>query len=341
MRSFLRVVAGCCVLGTTAAFSRSIPTRTNRQSRQRVVCSVSPTSVASLALSAFGVLNSMKLVRQGDMALVERLGKYRKTLQPGLHFILPVVDSIRSRLTSREQVFDIPPQRCITSDNAPLSADAVVYWRIVDATKATYSVVHLSDAIQNLVLTQLRSEIGKLTLDETFSAREQINSVLLKDLDVATAPWGIKISRVEVRDIIPNRDIMQAMELQMAAERTKRASIIKSEGERASTINEAQGTAESRVLAAKSEAEATRLRAEAESAKLELEAQGVARALSAVREVLDDDPEMASRFQLTREYIAAQRDLSVSSNAKVILASDPVGDLLSRAMAVTDSVKEE
>ena len=172
------------------------------------------------------VFRSIKVVQQSDLALVERLGKFHSKLEPGLHFLIPFVDSIRATVTEREQVLDVPPQKCITSDNAPLVADAVVYWKIFDAEKSVYSVANLEVAIQNLVLTQLRAEIGKLTLDSTFSAREQINAVLLKDLDLATDPWGVKITRVEVRDIIPNKEILQAMELQMASERKKRAMII-------------------------------------------------------------------------------------------------------------------
>lgn len=311
-----------------------------RFQRDTVQCaSLAKLSTVVIGAACLGVSKSATVVQQGDVALVERLGKYRANLEPGLHFIIPFVDRVRARLTQREQVFDIPPQMCITSDNAPLSADAVVYWRVTDAQKATYSVVDLSLAIQNLVLTQIRSEIGKLTLDETFSAREKINAVLLQDLDVATAAWGIKITRVEVRDIIPNREIMQAMELQMAAERTKRANIIKSEGQRESAINAAQGLAESRVIDAKSKAEAVELEANAEAAKLELEAQGVSRALEAMGKVITD-PEKAAQFQLTREYIAAQRELATSSNAKIILTADPASDLLGKALTLYESTQE-
>jgi regulator of protease activity HflC (stomatin/prohibitin superfamily) len=257
-------------------------------------------------------------------------------LNPGFHVIIPLVDRVRTTITQREQVFDIPPQECITSDNAPLSADAVVYWRVVDPEKATYSVVNLEIAIQNLVLTQIRSEIGKLTLDETFSAREKINSILLKDLDIATDPWGVKISRVEVRDIVPNREIMQAMEMQMAAERTKRAVIIKSEGAREKTVNEARGEAESRLIDAKAAAEAVKFEAEAEASKLELEATGAARALGILGTALGSQAD-AAKFQIMREFIAAKRDLARSENAKVIVTSDAPSDILGKAMAFYES----
>ena len=211
----------------------------------------------------------------------------------------------------------------------------------MDPAKAFYSVMDLKVAIQNLVLTQLRAEIGKLTLDMTFSAREQINSVLLRDLDVATEAWGVKITRVEVRDIIPNQEIMKAMEMQMAAERTKRAVVIKSEGERERSINEAEGKAQSRLIGAKASAESTKLKASAEASKLELEAEGAARALAAIGKALGNSDD-AARFQLMREYISAQRALATSNNAKVIVSPDSVNDIFVKAMAFTDtSIKTE
>ena len=175
--------------------------------------------VGGLGGAAVCVRKSVHIIQQGDVSIVERVGKFHKRLEPGFHVLIPFVDQIRATVTEREQVLDLSPQKCITSDNAPLVADAVVYWKIVDAKKSIYAVVDLELAIKNLVLTQLRAEIGKLTLDRTFLAREQINQTLLDDLDVATAPWGVKITRVEVRDIVPNTEIVRAMELQMVATR--------------------------------------------------------------------------------------------------------------------------
>ena len=281
---------------------------------------------------------SVRVVPQGDVAIVERLGKFHKRLDPGLHLLIPIVDSVRERMTQRERVFDIKPQKCITSDNAPLSADAVVYWRVTDPERAVYSVVNLELAIENLVLTQLRAEIGKLTLDMTFSAREQINSVLLRDLDVATDEWGIKITRVEVRDIIPNREILQAMEMQMAAERTKRSAIIKSEGERERAINEAEGEARSRLIDAKAKAEAVVLAAEAEATKLQTEAAGLVHALNSIASAVGGINE-AARFQLLRDSITAQRELATSHNAKVIVTSSTNSpeDIFTKAIAFYDA----
>eukprot|EP00560_Eucampia_antarctica_P008799 CAMPEP_0197828526 /NCGR_PEP_ID=MMETSP1437-20131217/5071_1 /TAXON_ID=49252 ORGANISM="Eucampia antarctica, Strain CCMP1452" /NCGR_SAMPLE_ID=MMETSP1437 /ASSEMBLY_ACC=CAM_ASM_001096 /LENGTH=373 /DNA_ID=CAMNT_0043429761 /DNA_START=38 /DNA_END=1159 /DNA_ORIENTATION=+ len=299
-----------------------------------------------LGAAAFAVSRTVQVVRQGDVSIVERFGKFHNRLEPGLHILIPFVDQVRATLTNREQVLDIPPQKCITSDNAPLSADAVVYWRIVNAERAVYAVVDLQLAIQNLVLTQLRSEIGKLTLDMTFSAREQVNKVLLDELDVATEPWGVKITRVEVRDIIPNQEILRAMEMQMAAERTKRASIIKSEGERERSINEAEGSARSRIIDAQAAAKSVVMEADAEASKIEKEAQGVARALAAISEAVGGNEAKADavKFQLMREYIATQRDLATSNNAKVIVTSSsgyaPADDVFAKAIAFYNGASE-
>lgn len=319
-----------------------VPARSSTRKQERRVVQVATALQVSLGKSvvlgaaAFAAKKSVQVVRQGDISIVERFGKFHNRLEPGLHLLIPFVDQIRATLTNREQVLDIPPQKCITSDNAPLAADAVVYWRIVDAERAIYAVVNLELAIQNLVLTQLRSEIGKLTLDMTFSAREQINQILLDELDVATDPWGVKITRVEVRDIVPNTEILRAMEMQMAAERTKRASIIKSEGEREKSINEAEGKARSRIIDAEAAAKSVVMEADAEASKTETEAKGVARALDVISTAVGGDNAKAdaAKFQLMREYIASQRDLATSNNAKVIVTSASSGG--GGGMAVDD-----
>jgi len=299
-----------------------------------------PRGPSALVASLFLLRSSVRIVKEGEVSIVERLGRFSKVIEPGLHLQIPVVDNIRTTLSTREQIFDIPPQKCITSDNAPLSADAVVYWRVFDPEKAVYSVVDLELAIQNLVLTQLRSEIGKLTLDMTFSAREKINSVLLQDLDVATDPWGVKITRVEVRDIIPNNEIMRAMEMQMAAERTKRATVIRSEGERERAVNEAEGEAQARIIDARASAESLVVEAEARATSLELEAKGSANALQSIASSFEVDVKQrsieAARFHLASEYVKAQLALASSENSKVIFAPDSANSLLVQAMAFYD-----
>ncbi|CAK0883738.1 unnamed protein product [Prorocentrum cordatum] len=272
----------------------------------------------ALGLAAAALLPLCVLVvRTSEVVLIERLGRYNRKLKPGLHFRLPIVESVSARLTLREQVLDIPPQGCITSDNAPLSADAVVYWRIFDPEKSVYEVEQLVLAIQNLVLTQLRAEIGNLTLDETFSSRARINKVLLEDLDEATDPWGVKITRVEVRDIIPNKDILASMELQMAAERKKRAQIIQSEGQKQAIMNEAQGRAEALRIEAEGAKAAKILAAEAEQQRLRCEADGTAAALQAITAAAGGDADRALRLQALQAYIGAQKSLASSDNTKL------------------------
>lgn len=269
---------------------------------------VGPTlGLAAAALAA----TSVKIVGTADVQLIERLGKYNRQLNPGLHFVIPLVERTSFACTAREQVLDIPPQKAITRDNAPLTADAVVYWKVTDPELARYAVQDLVPAIQNLVLTQLRSEIGKLTLDETFSARQQMNAILLQDLDAATDDWGVKVTRVEVRDIIPSPDIMQAMELQMSAERKKRADILQSEGRRASQVNDASGAADAKVLAADAEAKRLIAESEGEARSLEKIAEATvgatpARVAAAVRRAGILAPSRLTRVHLPRVRSAAQ-----------------------------------
>ncbi|MEL6138184.1 MAG: SPFH domain-containing protein, partial [Cyanobacteria bacterium J06628_6] len=180
-----------------------------------------------LALGGTAAAGSVRIINQGDEALVESLGKYNgRKLRPGLNFTTPFVDKVVYKQTIREKVLDVPPQQCITRDNVSITVDAVVYWRIVDLEKACYKVENLQSAMVNLVLTQIRSEMGKLELDETFTARSEINELLLRELDISTDPWGVKVTRVELRDIVPSKAVQDSMELQMAAERRKRAAIL-------------------------------------------------------------------------------------------------------------------
>jgi regulator of protease activity HflC (stomatin/prohibitin superfamily) len=229
--------------------------------------------VISLVLGGSVIASSVKIVNQGNEALVERLGSYNKKLEPGLNFVAPFFDRVVFRETVREKVLDIPPQQCITRDNVKITVDAVVYWRIVDMEKAYYKVEDLHAAMVNLVMTQIRAEMGKLELDETFTARSEVNELLLRDLDIATDPWGVKVTRVELRDILPSHEVQQSMELQMSAERRKRAAILTSEGEREAAINSARGKAEAQVLEAEARQKAVILEAEAQQKALILKAQ--------------------------------------------------------------------
>lgn len=266
-----------------------------------------PLSTSLVGGSVLLLASGLKLVGTAETQLIERLGKFTKALEPGLHWTIPIVERTAYACTTREQVLDIPPQKAITKDNAPLSADAVVYWRIIDPQLARYAVKDLLSAIQNLVLTQLRSEIGKLTLDETFSARQKMNAALLIEANAATAAWGVQVTRVEVRDIVPSKDIMQAMEMQMSAERRKRANVLESEGRRESQVNDAQGAAD-----------ATVLEAEAKAASLKLVADGEAASLSSLCDATSGDVEKAMQILLLSKYWSTQASLAASDNTKVL-----------------------
>ena len=276
--------------------------------------------------------SSVKIINQSDEALVERLGKYNgQKLSPGLNFIVPFLDKVVFKQTIRERVLDIPPQQCITRDNVSISVDAVVYWRIVDMAKAYYKVENLQSAMVNLVLTQVRAEMGKLELDETFTARSEINELLLRELDISTDPWGVKVTRVELRDIVPSKAVQDSMELQMAAERKKRAAVLTSEGERESAINSAQGRAESDVLAAQARQKSAILDAEAEQKAIVMKAQAIrqeqilqaqaaAEAMQILAKTLTEDPATreALQFILAQQYLEMGLKIGSSDSSKVM-----------------------
>jgi len=283
------------------------------------------------ALGITGLSSSVKIVNQGNEVLVERLGSYNKKLKPGLNFIMPFVDRVAYQETIREKVLDIPPQPSITKDNVSITVDAVVYWRIVDMEKAYYKVQNLQAAMVNLVLTQIRAEMGKLELDETFTARSQINEVLLHELDVSTDPWGVKVTRVELRDIMPSKAVQESMELQMSAERRKRAAILTSEGDREAAVNSARGKAEAqvleaeasqkaRILAAEAEQKAIVLQAQAERQSQVLKAQATAEAVNILTQALKTDPRAAEASQvlLALGYLSTSGEIGRSSSSKVV-----------------------
>ena len=285
-----------------------------------------------MALGGSIAISGVRIINQSDEALVESLGKYSgKKLSPGPNFVLPFVERVVFKQTIRERVLDIPPQQCITRDNVSISVDAVVYWRIVDLEKAYYKVENLQSAMVNLVLTQVRSEMGKLELDETFTARSEINELLLRELDISTDPWGVKVTRVELRDIVPSKAVQDSMELQMAAERKKRAAILTSEGERESAVNSAQGQAESAVLDAEARKKAAILDAEAQQKSIVLRAQALqqeqvlnaqatAQAMQIIAKTLAADPDARESLQylLAQQYLTMGLKIGSSDSSKVM-----------------------
>lgn len=277
-------------------------------------------------------LSGFRVVKQGNQVLIEMLGEYKgKKLEPGLRYVIPILERVAYEQTVRERVLDIPPQQCITRDNVAISVDAVVYWRVMNLEKACYKVENLHAAMVNLVLTQIRSEMGKLELDQTFTARTEVNEVLLRELDVATDPWGVKVTRVELRDIMPSKAVQDSMELQMTAERKKRAAILTSEGERDSAVNSARGKADAQVLDAEARQKAVILEAEAQQKALilkaqaqrqqeVLKAQATAEAISIVAKVLKGDPtaRQALEFLMAQHYLEMGEQIGTSNSSKVM-----------------------
>ena len=284
-----------------------------------------------LSLGGAGVASSVRIINQGNAALVERVGSFRKRLDPGLNFLVPGLDRIVFQDTLRLKVLDIAPQSCITADNVSITVDAVVYWQIIDMERAYYKVQALESAMVNLVQTQIRGDIGKLQLDQTFTARSQISDILLEELDTATDPWGVKVTRVEIRDITPSKAVQDSMELQMSAERRKRAAILTSEGDREAQVNSARGNADAQVLAAEAkkqavilDAEAQQqsvlLRAEADRQSRLLRAQAIAESMQLLASTLESDPQAAPalQFLLAQNYLDMGTTIGQSESSKVL-----------------------
>ncbi len=270
-------------------------------------------SLPALALLAFLGFGSVRVTSGGQSRLVERLGKYDRQLRPGLSFVLPVVEKVVSHESLKERVLDIPPQQCITRDNVSIEVDAVVYWQLLEHARAYYAVDNLQSAMVNLVLTQIRAEMGKLDLDQTFTTRSEVNEALLRELDEATDPWGVKVTRVEMRDIVPSKGVQQAMEQQMTAEREKRAAILRSEGERDSQVNAARGRAESLLLDAEAKAKQQALMARAR-----------AEAAAELAKVIETHPAAAEslRLLLAKDWMAMGEELAKAPGGSVLLV-DP------------------
>jgi regulator of protease activity HflC (stomatin/prohibitin superfamily) len=274
-------------------------------------------------LAALGI-SSLKVTSSSRSMLVERLGKYNRQLKPGLSLVLPGLERVVSHESLKERVLDIPPQQCITRDNVSIEVDAVVYWQLLEHARAYYGVDNLQAAMVNLVLTQIRAEMGKLDLDQTFTTRQEVNEVLLKELDQATDPWGVKVTRVELRDIKPTVGVQQAMEQQMTAEREKRAAILRSEGERESQVNAAKGRAEALVLDAKAKQEALLLEADAQPQQQTMLAKARAEAAGALAAAIEAHPAAAEslRLLLARDWMTMGQEMAKAQGGSVLMV-DP------------------
>ena len=277
-----------------------------------------------LAVLAVLGISSVKVTSSSQSQLVERLGKYNRQLSPGLSLVLPGLERVVSHQSLKERVLDIPPQQCITSDNVSIEVDAVVYWQLLEHERAYYAVENLQAAMVNLVLTQIRAEMGKLDLDQTFTTRSEVNEMLLRELDQATDPWGIKVTRVELRDIKPTVGVQQAMEKQMTAEREKRAAVLRSEGERESQVNAARGRAEALVLDARARQEALLLEADAQAKQQLLLARARAEAAAELAKAMEAHPAAAEslRLLLARDWMAMGQEMAHAKGGSVLMV-DP------------------
>src|ERR1700754_3455999 len=270
---------------------------------------------AMLVLVALYFLSSVKIVTQGYQYTIEHFGRFTRVATPGFNFVPPFFYRVGRKVNMMEQVIDIPGQEIITKDNAMISTDGVVFFQVLDAAKAAYEVSDLYIALLNLVTTNLRTVMGSMDLDETLSKRDEINVRLLEVVDHATTPWGVKITRVEIKDIRPPQDIVNAMARQMKAEREKRALILESEGLRASEILKAEGQKQSQILQAEGRREAAFRDAEAR----EREAEAEAKATQAVSEAIAGGNPQAINYFIAQKYVEAVGQFANSPNAKTIL----------------------
>ena len=275
-------------------------------------------------------MSCVKVVPQAKAFVVERLGAYQGTWSTGIHFKVPFIDRVANRVNLKEQVVDFPPQPVITKDNVTMRIDTVVFFQITDPKLYAYGVENPIMAIENLTATTLRNIIGDMELDETLTSREVINTKMRAALDMATDPWGIKVNRVELKNIMPPAAIQEAMEKQMKAERERRESILIAEGEKKSTILVAEGKKESAILDAEAEKQAAILRAEAQKEKMIKEAEGEAQAILKVQQANADGIRFlkeagADESVLTLKSLEALAQLAEGKATKIIVPSDLQG----------------
>ena len=261
------------------------------------------------------IARGVRTVPQGYQWTVERFGRYRVTLTPGLHLVNPFIDRIGYKMNVQEQVLEIPAQYVITKDNASVTVDGILFYQVIDASHAAYEVQNLKQAITNLTMTNIRTAIGGLDLDETLSKRDEINERLLRVMDQATEPWGTKVTRVELKDVRPPEDVLTSMAKQLTADRERRAAVLRAEGIKSAQILEAEGAKQAQVLAAEGRLAAAQRDAEARERLAEAEA----KATAAVSKAVSEGNVQALNYFIAQKYVEAVNQIGQSSNARLVL----------------------
>ncbi len=293
-------------------------------------------AIVLIVVVLFVMITSIVIVRQGYEYTVESFGRFTRTLEPGFHFVIPVVERIGAKVNRMEQVLDVPSQDVITKDNAMVRVDGVLFFQIQNAVNAAYQVKNLDAAILNLIMTNIRTVMGSMEMDELLSRRDTINHQLLSVVDEATVPWGVKVTRVEIKDITPPADLIDAMARQMKAERDKRASILEAEGIRQSEILKAEGEKQAVILAAEAQKEAAFREAEAR----ERQAQAEATATKMVSDAIKAGNPQALNYFLGQKYIDALQGIITSPNQKLLMLPTDVTNVAGALTGIAEIAKE-
>ena len=300
---------------------------------------LSPFTVFVLLVVAFAVIYvaaAVKSVPQGYEWTVERFGRYVRTLEPGLALIVPVIDRVGAKMNMMETVLEVPSQSVITRDNALVTVDAIVFYQVLDAAKAAYEVAALEQAILNLAMTNIRTVMGSMSLDELLSERDRINSQLLTVVDAATTPWGVKVQRVEIKDIAPPPELVAAMARQMKAEREKRANVLDAEGFKQAAVLKAEGEKQAVILAAEAQREAAFREAEARERQAEAEA----KATTFVSDAIGRGNIQAINYFVAQRYIDALGRIAATPNGKVILMPLESASMIGSLAGIAEVARE-